>query len=76
MAFAKVQIYGKKDCPYTQAAMEYYATHDFGIEYFDVERDEEAYNHMLELSGGRAEVPVILENERVTVGFNDGTSGV
>ncbi len=31
--------------------------------------DEEALRRMMEYSGGQRRVPVIVENERVTIGF-------
>ncbi len=53
MAFAKVLVYGKEGCPHTKAAMEYYTSHDFGIEYFDVEKDNAAYHHCWNCPGAR-----------------------
>lgn len=39
------------------------------MQYFDVKKDPSALERMLVYSGGRRSVPVIVEGERVTVGF-------
>jgi len=38
-------------------------------DYFDVKEDTAAFNRMLEFSGGRRQVPVIVDGDKVTVGF-------
>jgi glutaredoxin len=43
------------------------------FQYFDVKKDEAALARMLAYSGGRRAVPVIVENEQVTIGFDGGT---
>jgi glutaredoxin len=40
-------------------------THD----YYDVKKDHAKLDEMLALSKGRRQVPVIVEGEKVTVGF-------
>ncbi|MFO7570190.1 MAG: hypothetical protein R6W75_10375, partial [Smithellaceae bacterium] len=37
--------------------------------FIDVDKDAERLQEMLTLSGGRRQVPVIVEGEKVTVGF-------
>ena len=64
-----VQIFGKDTCPYTQAARDHYAGLAVPFEYFNVRKNQEALDRMLALSHGRREVPVILENDKVTIGF-------
>jgi glutaredoxin 3 len=65
-----VQIFGKDACPYTKAARDDYATRGIAVEYIDVKQDEAALGRMLDLSGGRRCVPVILEEDgSVVVGF-------
>jgi glutaredoxin 3 len=39
------------------------------VEYLNVKRDPDALARMLALTPGRREVPVIVEDGRVTVGF-------
>jgi hypothetical protein len=39
------------------------------FEYYDVRRDAGAMARMLTHSGGRREVPVIVDQARVTIGF-------
>jgi hypothetical protein len=40
----------------------------YSVRYINVKQDKDELARMIELSGGR-EVPVILENGKVTVGF-------
>jgi glutaredoxin 3 len=51
------------------AAREDYARRQVPFEYVNVKKDAAALERMLEYSGGRRSVPVIVENGRVTVGF-------
>jgi len=39
------------------------------VEYFNVKKDAAALEWMLRYSNGRRAVPVIVEDERVTIGF-------
>ena len=69
-----VYIYGKDNCPYTQAARDDYARRGVGFEYINVKTDGTALQRMLELSGGRRCVPVIAEEDgTITVGYAGGT---
>ena len=69
---SKVTIYTKEDCPYCAAAKQHYA--EQGIEFLeiDVRKTEGAREKVLKLSGGKAIVPVIVENGEVKVGFGGG----
>lgn len=67
----KVRIYGKAGWPYTTRAREAHKEHD----YFDVKADNQMMDAMLKLAGGQRKVPVIVEGEKVTIGFG-GTWGV
>lgn len=62
-----IQIYGKDSCPYTMAAVEAYKPQ--GAEYINVKKDPAALERMLELSGGRRVVPVIVRDGEVTIGY-------
>ena len=63
-----VIIYGKDSCPYTADAREHYGR--LGeMQYINVKKDPEALQRMLELTGGQRQVPVIVADGRVTIGF-------
>lgn len=65
----EVLIYGKDSCPYTMAAVEDYQARKVPVRYINVKKDREALDRMLALTGGRRQVPVIVEAGKVTVGF-------
>ena len=64
-----VLIYGKTSCPYTQAARREYSKQDVIVEYKDVLEDAACMDEMLKLSNGKRLVPVIVEGEKITIGF-------
>lgn len=43
------------------------------FEYINVQKDSEALQRMLQLTKGVREVPVILEQGKVTIGYNGGS---
>jgi glutaredoxin len=65
----EVLIYGKDSCPYTAAAVQDYQTRKVPYRYINVKKDRAELERMLALTGGRRQVPVIVEGGRVTVGF-------
>jgi glutaredoxin 3 len=65
----EVLIFGKDSCPYTQAAIEDYQARKVPVRYVNVKKDRAELERMLSLTGGRRQVPVILEAGRVTIGF-------
>jgi glutaredoxin len=65
----EVLIYGKDSCPYTAAAVEDYQSRDIPVRYINVKKDRVELEKMITLTGGRRQVPVIVENGHVTVGF-------
>lgn len=69
---AKVKIFGTTSWPYTRKAREAYG--DKAI-FLDVESDPKKLDEMLKLSGGLRNIPVIVEGEKVSLGFG-GTWGV
>ena len=71
----KVLIFGKSTWPYTNAAREAFKQEGKAIEYHDVVSDANKLDTMLKHSDGVRKVPVIVEDEDVTIGFN-GTWGV
>lgn len=68
-----VLIFGKDSCPYTQAARDDYQARGVAFEYLNVKRSADDLKRMLVFSKGRREVPVIVDGERVTIGFAGGT---
>jgi glutaredoxin 3 len=64
-----VVIYGKDSCPYTAAAVEDYQARNIPVRYVNVKKDRAELERMLSLTGGRRQVPVIVEGGQVTVGF-------
>jgi glutaredoxin 3 len=64
-----VLIFGKDACPYTQAARDHYSSLAVPFEYFNVKKQAAELERMLQFSKGRREVPVIVEGDRVTIGF-------
>ncbi len=62
-----ITIFGKDTCPYTMAAVDAYRPK--GAEYINVKKDPAALARMLELTGGRRVVPVIVEDGAVTIGY-------
>jgi glutaredoxin 3 len=63
-----VLIFGKNSCPYTADAREHYARKG-ETRYVDVRTDADGLRRMLEFTGGRRRVPVIVEDGKVTIGF-------
>jgi glutaredoxin 3 len=64
-----VLIFGKDTCPYTRAAREDYEKRGLDVEYVNVTKDPDGLQRMLRYSGGRRDVPVIVEDERLMLGF-------
>ena len=69
---SKTIIYGKHGWPYTDKARVAYG--DDAI-FIDVISDHNKMNEMLNYSKGRRQVPVIVEGDKVTIGYG-GTWGV
>ena len=65
----EVLIYGKDGCPYTEAAIEDYQSRQVPVRYVNVKKDRAELDKMLALTRGRRQVPVIVENGKVTIGF-------
>ena len=68
----KIIIYGKAGWPYTREARSAYGE---GAIYMDVLEDKNKLKEMLKVSNGVREVPVIVEGERVKIGYG-GSWGV
>jgi glutaredoxin len=65
----KVLIFGQDLCPYTSAARKEYSRRQIPFDYVNVLEDEEGLKRMLSYSKNRRQIPVIVEGEKVTIGF-------
>ena len=68
----KVIIYGKAGWPYTDNARSAYGEN---AQYVNIKADSKNLEEMLNYSSGVRKVPVIVEGEKVTIGYG-GTWGV
>jgi glutaredoxin 3 len=64
-----VEIFGKDTCPYTTAARDHYGSLATPFTYHNVKKNPAELERMLVLSHGKREVPVIVEDGKVTIGF-------
>jgi glutaredoxin 3 len=64
-----VLIFGKSACPYTQAARDHYVAKNLPFEYLDVKKNAADLARMLAYSNGTRKVPVIVDGDKVTIGF-------
>ena len=65
-----VELYSTAGCPYSDAAREDLEWRGLDFVEYDVERDRDAYERMLELTGGNRTVPVISEEGKpVQIGW-------
>lgn len=62
----KIIIFGTDTCPFCNQARAAYG--DRAV-YVNVDEDPAKLQEMLALTGGKRQVPVIVEGEKVTVGF-------
>ena len=61
-----VELFGSADCPHTTSVREHLLWNRIAFTEYDVEKDAAARARLLALTGGRATVPVLVENGRVT----------
>ena len=57
-----IELYTTAGCPYSEAAREDLEWRGVEFVEYDVERDPEARERMLGITGGKRTVPVIVEN--------------
>jgi len=62
----KVIIYGTETCPFAKKAREAYGEKAI---FYNVKTDPERLQEMLVYSKGEQRVPVIVEGEKVTIGY-------
>ena len=73
----KILIYGKDTWPYTTATREACDKKEGReVEYYDVRFDADKMKDMLKYSDNARRVPVIVDRDKVTIGFNGQTWGV
>jgi len=65
----KIKIYGTETCPYTRQARSAYGEKAVFI---NIDGDTERLDEMLAYSGGKRFIPVIVDGEKVMVGFSGG----
>jgi glutaredoxin 3 len=63
-----VTIYTKHGCPYCAAAKEEYAKRG-GFTEINLRDHPDKLKEMMQLTGGKRQVPVIVEDGKVSVGF-------
>jgi glutaredoxin 3 len=68
----EVVIYTKPGCPYCVAAKEHYAKLGVDFKEIDVYSVPGAREEAIRIAGGRAMVPIIIEDGAVKVGFGGG----
>jgi mycoredoxin len=61
----KTELFGTRSCPWTAELREHLDWEGADFVEHDVEADPEALARMLELTGGRRAVPVLVEDGRV-----------
>ncbi len=67
-----ISIYTKTGCPNCQAAKEWLKSQGAKYEEINLSAFPDKIDEMLRASGGTRKVPVIIDNGKVTVGFNGG----
>ena len=69
-AATSAEIFVKAGCPYCRALKRKLEHDQTPYVEHDVERDPSALRRMLELNGGRRNVPTIVMEDKVLVGFH------
>ena len=72
----KVLIFGKDAWPYTRAARAAFAKDGRKVDYYNVVTEVGYLETMLKYSNGTRKVPIIVEGETVTIGFEGDTWGI
>jgi glutaredoxin len=71
-----ILIFGKDAWPYTRAAREAFAREGRQFDYYNVIKEPDRLDTMLQYTKGARKVPVIVEGEKVTIGFEGKTWGL
>ncbi len=67
---SEATIYTKPGCPHCAAAIDDLRRRGIHYTEYNVKADPAALRRMLELNGNRRHVPTVVQDNRVTVGFN------
>ncbi len=67
-----VPMYTKPGCPYCAAARDHYNNKGIAFDEIDVIDNPEAQKKVLELSGGKKIVPVVVDGDETKIGWNGG----
>jgi glutaredoxin 3 len=69
MSQDKVTIFGQDLCPYTAEARKDFTRRNIPFDYINVLEDPAGLERMLKITKGRRKIPVIVDGDKVTVGF-------
>ncbi len=64
----QIELYTSAGCPYSEAAREDLEWRGVDFVEYDVERDHEARERMIGLTGGNRTVPVVVEEGKLVQG--------
>lgn len=67
-----VTIYTKTGCPYCAAAKKHYADQGIAFTEINVQEESAEMDKVLELTGGKRIVPVIIDHGELKIGFGGG----
>lgn len=70
---SEVRIFTKPGCPHCAGARAHYVQKGVRFDEVSVPGNPEALEQMLRLNGNQRRVPTIVEGDKVTVGFEDGS---
>jgi glutaredoxin 3 len=65
----EIIVFGKPGWPFTQRAREAKIKEGLTVIYRDVKEDDQAMAEMLRLTQGNRRVPVLVEGEKISIGF-------
>ncbi len=65
----KTVIYGKSTCPFTKAAIDNFTDMGVKFDYIDIIENPDQLDIMLKYSKGERKIPVIVDGENITTGF-------
>ena len=69
---SNIVIYTRPGCPYCAAAKHDLSGRGLSYEEINVESNPEARAEVMRLSAGTGVVPILVEGDKVTVGFGGG----
>ena len=66
---SQVEIFTKPGCPYCEAARDDFRRKGIQFDEYNVKASRDELRRMVELNGGLRRVPTIVQDGKVTVGF-------